>query len=563
MNAPLDDVRLRRLMQAGPWLLGELDLNSLLDRVLSTARDVTGARYAALGVLDERRRELKEFLTQGLSDDEEKAIGARPRGRGILGLLITEPHALRIPDLGTDPHSYGFPGGHPPMSNFLGVPITIAGEAWGNLYLTDKPDGGFDESDQEAATILAAWTAIAIERTRLLSEAQRRQGELEHAVRSLEATRTIAVAIGAETDLSRVLELIAKRGRAIVEADSVVIMLQDGSELAVAAGAGHAHPPNGTRIPIAGSTSGEVMVSQQPRLVGDVESLRVAPQSFGVATAQSALITPLVYRGTALGIIAAFNRAEQKEFSLNDEQVLGSFAASAATAVTIAQSVQVDRLRHTLNAAESERRRWARELHDETLQGLGALKLIASAASRGSDQVATGAALEQLVNGLESEIENLHAIISELRPAALDDLGLKPAIEALARRHQQVNGIDVVCRLALPDPARAERRLTPEVETTIYRLTQEALTNVAKHAGAEHATVAIETRDGRVRLRVEDDGTGFDSAAATEGFGLIGMRERAALLKGSVEISSGATSGTTVTAELPARYVNESAGSDR
>jgi signal transduction histidine kinase len=556
MNAPLDDVRMRRLMQAGPSLLSELDLSTLLDRVLSTAREVTGARYAALGVLDERRRELKEFLTQGLTDDEEQAIGARPKGRGILGLLIAEPRALRIADIGTDPDSYGFPAGHPPMSSFLGVPITIAGQAWGNLYLTDKTGGDFDESDEEAATILAAWAGIAIERTRLMSEAQSRQGELERAVRSLEATRTIAVALGAETELSRVLELIAKRGRAIVEADSVVIMLQDGNELAVAAGAGHAHPPIGARIPIAGSTSGEVMVSQQPRLVNDVESLRVAPRLLGVATAQSALITPLVYRGRALGVIAAFNRVEQEEFSANDEQVLGSFAASAATAVAIAQSVQVDRLRHTLDAAEAERRRWARELHDETLQGLGALKLIASAGSRGSDQDARGAVLEQLVEGLESEIENLHAIISELRPAALDDLGLKPAIEALARHHQQVNGIDVVCRLALPDPARAERRLTPEVETTIYRLTQEALTNVAKHAAAEHATIAIETSDGRVRLRVEDDGTGFDSAAATDGFGLIGMRERAALLQGTVEIGSGSTTGTTVTAELPARYVD-------
>ena len=541
-------------MQAGPWLLAELDLSTLLDRLLSTAREVTGARYAALGVLDERRRELDQFLTQGVSHDAEQAIGDRPRGLGVLGMLITDPRPLRISDLGADPHSYGFPVGHPPMRSFLGVPITIAGQAWGNLYLTDKGGGDFDENDEDAAVILAAWAAIAIERTRLRAEAQSRQTELERAVRSLEATRTIAVALGAETELSRVLELIAKRGRAIVEADSVVILLQDGDELVVAAGAGHAVTRNGTRIPIAGSTSGEVMVSQQPRLVDDVGRLRVAPQALGVALAHSALITPLVYRGTALGVFAAFNRAEQDEFSPSDEQVLGSFAASAATAVAIAQSVQVDRLRHTLDAAESERRRWARELHDETLQGLGALKLIASVANRGSDEAAKGDALDALVEGLETEIENLHAIISELRPAALDDLGLKPAVEALARRHRQINGIDVESRLALPDPARGDRRLTTEVETTIYRLTQEALTNVAKHAAAQRATVTIGATDAQVRVQVSDDGTGFDSATATEGFGLVGMRERAALIGGTVKISSG-TTGTTVTAELPARYV--------
>ena len=296
------------------------------------------------------------------------------------------------------------------------------------------------------------------------------------------------------------------------------------------------------------------MVSQRPQLVDDIEDLRVAPQALGVDTAHSALITPLVYRGTALGVCAAFNRAEQARFTLGDEQVLGSFAASAATAVAIAQSVQVDRLRHTLDAAESERRRWARELHDETLQGLGALKLIASAANRGSDPAAKDTGLEQLVEGLETEIENLHAIISELRPAALDDLGLKPAVEALARRHRQISGIDVECRLTLPDPAQGDRRLTTEVETTIYRLTQEALTNVARHARAQRATVTIEATQAQVRVQVEDDGSGFEFTGVSEGFGLLGMRERAALLGGTVQISSGGL-GTTVTAELPARYV--------
>jgi signal transduction histidine kinase len=288
--------------------------------------------------------------------------------------------------------------------------------------------------------------------------------------------------------------------------------------------------------------------------VDDVERLRISPRELGVAIARSALITPLVYRGVALGVFAAFNRAEQDEFTLGDQQVLGSFAASAATAVAIAQLVQVDRLRHTLDAAESERRRWARELHDETLQGLGALKLIASVGNRSSDEVAKGAALEQLVVGLETEIENLHAIISELRPAALDDLGLKPAVEALARRHRQINGIDVECRLTLPDPARGDRRLTTEVETTIYRLTQEALTNVAKHAAAHHATITIAATNGQVRVQISDDGSGFDFAAVTEGFGLVGMRERATLIGGTVEITSG-TNGTTLTAELPASYV--------
>jgi len=231
MDDPSDQVRLRRLMEVGPWLISQLDLETVLDRLLETAREVTGARYAALGVLDAERRELERFLTRGLTEQEELAIGARPRGSGILGLLITDPQALRLADLTAHPDSFGFPAGHPPMRTFLGMPIVIAGATWGNLYLTDKQDGEFDAGDEQAAETLAKWAAIAIDHARLMTAADERQHRLEHAVRGLEATQAIAVAVGAETDLGRVLERIAKRGRMIVEARSVVIMLQQGDEL--------------------------------------------------------------------------------------------------------------------------------------------------------------------------------------------------------------------------------------------------------------------------------------------------------------------------------------------
>ena len=554
MDNTLDQARLRRLMEVGPSLIAQLDLETLLDRLLETAREVTGARYAALGVLDAERRELERFLTRGLSDEAEQAIGARPRGRGILGLLITDPHALRLSDLTAHPDSYGFPAGHPDMRTFLGMPIVIGGLPWGNLYLTDKQEGAFDASDEQAAAMLAEWAAIAIDHSRLLTAADERQHRLEQAVRGLEATQAIAVAVGAETDLPRVLELIAKRGRVIVEARSVVIMLQQGDELETAAGAGHSHPQPGTRIPIDASTSGEVMTRQQPVRISEIAQLRVPADRLGVSDAQSALIVPLVYRGTALGVLAAFDRQRQSAFSEQDEQVLVSFAASAATAVATAQTVQADRLRHSLEAAEAERKHWARELHDETLQALGGFKLLASAARRSDDPSQMGDALDRLVSGLDDEIENLHAIISELRPAALDDLGLRPAIQALGEHYQVANGIDVDCRLHLPDPALSDRRLSPELETTVYRLIQEALTNVAKHAGAQQVAVQVDAAPATVEVEVTDDGGGFDTAETSGGFGLTGMRERAALAGGTVTVSSH-PGGTTVRATLPARFV--------
>jgi signal transduction histidine kinase len=553
VDTQLDETRLRRLIEIGPWLISELDVEVVLDRLLAVALEVTGASYAALGVLDAERRHLERFLTRGLTDEHELAIGARPRGGGILGLLMADPRPLRLADLTAHHQSYGFPAGHPPMHSFLGVPILIGEHAWGNLYLTDKPEREFDAADEQAAVTLAAWAGIAIQHSRALLAATDREAALERAVRGLEATQAIAVAVGVETDLSRVLELIAKRGRALAEARTVVIMLADEDDLVVVVGAGHDTVQPGTRIPIVGSTSGQVMLSQKPERVTDTDSqLRISAATLGVPQAHAALLVPLVYRGRALGVLVAFDRDMSMVFNEEDERLLVAFAASAATAVATAQTVAADRLRHTLEAAEAERKHWARELHDETLQGLGGLKVLASAARR-VEAPQRDSILDQLVDGLEGEIENLHTIISELRPAALDELGLRPAIEALGERYIATQGIEVEMHLDLADQAGPARRLAPELEVTIYRLIQEALTNIAKHAGADRADISVELSDARTVVRVADNGTGFDTTKASSGFGLTGMRERIVLAGGQLDISS-APAGTTIDAVLPTRY---------
>ena len=538
--------------------MSEVDLDLVLDRLLETARDVTGARYAALGILDRNQRELERFLTRGIDPDAERRIGARPRGRGVLGLLIEDPRPLRLADVGDHPKSYGFPAGHPSMRSFLGVPITVRGDAWGNLYLTEKAGGEFTAADEEAVVILADWAAIAISNSRLLHAAETRRIDLERAVRGLEATQTIAVALGVETELSSVLELIAKRGRAIVDARSVVILLKDGEDLVIAAGAGHTDPAPGVRIPIAGSTSGQVMTERRPKRITDVGAqLRVPPEELGVRDAHAALLVPLTYRGQALGVLAAFDRSAATDgFSDDDEQVLRAFAASAATAVATAQSVQADRLRDSLAAAEAERRRWARELHDETLQGLGALRVLLSSALKQADpEQPTTRVVVQAVEQIGQEVGNLRAIIAELRPAALDELGLRPAVEALVERHRTVHGVEIECSLDLPDPAREEARLAPELEDVAYRFMQEALTNVAKHAHAQRVSVHVSRTNGQLKANVTDDGVGFDPSLATDGFGLVGMRERIELAGGALDLQS-SPAGTSVRAVLPAPAVD-------
>jgi signal transduction histidine kinase len=553
MTENSEELWIRRLLEVGRSLMTELDVGAVLERVLQTARELTGARYAALGILDDRRVELEQFLTSGVDDETHRLIGDLPRGRGVLGALIEHPRPLRLANVGQHPSSYGFPAGHPVMHGFLGVPILIRGQAWGNLYLAEKDGEEFCQQDEEAAVILADWAAIAIDNARVYEISERRRRELEKAIRGLEATRDVAVAIGGEIALAHVLELIVKRGRALVGARSLVIMLRDGEELVVQASAGHVRETHGVRVPIADSTSGQVLEHLRPERITDVAArLRIAPSEFGVPDARTALLVPLVYRGEAMGVLAAFDRGEDGSmFGEDDEQLLRTFAASAATAVALAQSVQADRLRSSQAAADAERRRWARELHDETLQGLGALRLLLSSALRMEDLQRTQGAMREAMEHIEREIGNLHAIIAELRPAALDELGLRTAIEALLDRHREQSGWDIESELALPRPVK-EERLEEDLETTVYRLVQEALTNVAKHARASRVRIAVGESDGELLIEVQDDGDGFDAETGRQGFGLAGMQERASLAGGTLDVRSDER-GTLLRVRLPAR----------
>jgi signal transduction histidine kinase len=542
--------RLERLLAVGRALTSELDLDLLLERILLAARELTGARYAALGVLDDERRELARFVTSGIDEEGRRTIGELPRGRGILGLLIDQPEPIRLHDVSEHPRSYGFPPGHPPMRGFLGVPVVVRGEAWGNLYLTEREDGrDFDDEDEQAIVVLAEWAAVAVDNARLFGATERRRSELERAVRTMEATMDIALALGGETDLQRILELIVKRARALVEADALIILLRSGDRLRLAAGAGRAQPSGTVEIPIDGSSSGRVLETLRAERIADVPTqMRIGADAFGLPEARTALLVPLAYRGRGLGVLAAFDHlGEQVGFAPEDERALRSFAASAATAVAAARTVEEQRLRDSLAAAEAERKRWARELHDETLQGLGALKLALSSALRGDPERGRGI-VEEAVGQLEQEIAGLRAIITDLRPAALDELGLEPALRTLVARTAERHGLQVAARIELGD-----ERLPPEIETLAYRVTQEALTNVVKHAGASRAEVCVRRHDGTVTLEISDDGAGLGARGAHRagGFGVLGMRERAVLAGGRLEIAGREHGGTSVVLEVP------------
>jgi signal transduction histidine kinase len=353
-------------------------------------------------------------------------------------------------------------------------------------------------------------------------ELERSNSQLGQAVQRLEAFAEIARSVGGETDVQRVLELILEHGRGVVDARELAIRLRDSEGMQ-------------------GSPLGEVLASGVPARLS-----APAGQSLTLAAgldAQAAVVVPLTFRGERLGVLVALDRVSGGPgFDAEDEELIAAVAVSAATALATAQSVAKERLRDSIEAAEQARGRWARELHDETLQGLVGLRMLLSSARRtGSSQE-----LGEAIDHTKREIQNLRGLIAELRPAALDELGLGPAIETLAERSGSAAGLEVSTRVSLGERAR----LAPETESTIYRLVQEALTNAAKHAGAERVRVEVARANGTVEVLVEDDGHGFDTASPTSGLGLVGMRERVELSGGRLEISS--RPGTRVSARLPA-----------
>jgi signal transduction histidine kinase len=268
--------------------------------------------------------------------------------------------------------------------------------------------------------------------------------------------------------------------------------------------------------------------------------------------ATAGLIVPLLFRGKAYGVLIALDRVGGPAFTPAQQRLLEAFAASAATAVATAEWVEAEHGRQRLAAAEQERTRWARELHDETLQNLASLRLGLVAQLKQPTLEATIDVVKETVAQLEQEMATLRSLITELRPAALDDLGSEAAITDLADRARDRGlEVDLAIDLAYEQGRRPDRH-TIELETTLYRLVQEALTNAVKHGGARRAVVEIEEDPNAVRVTVRDDGRGFDTAAKTSGFGLLGMRERAALLGGAIEIESSPKRGTTIKATLPA-----------
>ncbi|MES1248978.1 MAG: GAF domain-containing sensor histidine kinase [Actinomycetota bacterium] len=538
---PTPEARMRRLVDAGIALTSELSLDALLQRLVEMAAELTHAKYAALGVLDRSGAYLERFITAGITPEERDAIGDLPRGRGILGVLIRDASALRLRDLHEDPRSVGFPPNHPPMETFLGVPVALRGVAYGNLYLTEK-DGGeeFSDEDEETVQLLAGQAAVAIENARLYEAATRWSAQLE-------SLNDVADALIAEFDLARLLQLVVDRLQALIRASAVYIALPSAEGARIEAVSGGDGINVGMEIPRSSKTVAIMRRRRSERVDSVIDDPEIDQSSARRLGMRTALYVPLLLRDEAIGVLTARDKVgPDPRFTDEDMRLAEVFAQRASVAVDRSRLVARDSLQRVVSAQEIERRRLARELHDETGQALTSILLGLRSVEEAPDEEQRVEAMSALRDLVRSTLQDVRQLAVDLRPTALDDFGLVPALERLTHAFAESTGIHVDFQPALTE------RLPPELETALYRIVQESLTNVVKHARASSVSIVIARRPGSVTVVVEDDGVGFDASSTREGgLGLVGMRERMALLGGRLTLETTPDAGTTLLAEVP------------
>jgi signal transduction histidine kinase len=528
------------LLEAGLTLASELSLPMVLQRIVDLAAQVTDARYGALGVIGDGGK-LAAFITTGLSAKQRQAIGALPRGRGILGLLIHEPRAIRIANIGEHAKSVGFPANHPPMTSFLGAPVQAMGKVYGNIYLTEKRSAAaFTEEDEESLVILATQAGVAIANATLYAQTRQRE-------RWLDALRGITTNILAGVDADSLLAAIAECARELADADSATILTATStpSQLVVAAAAGaHAERVLGQPVPAAKSISGEVMESGQPLVTEAALAHRDAHQPIlRLGRIGPAIFVPLRVRGRATGTLMVANLTGGRPFDEGTVGLVETFADQASVAIQYARAQ--DDLRR-LGLME-ERERIAKELHDGIIQSLFAVGMNLQSAALMSTSPETAARVEGAVGELDRVIRDLRNYIFGLRPGILADRQLHQALEALGEEVGATSHIPIAVVVDAAVSAALSSR-----SHELIQLTREALSNVTRHSQARHATVRLARQGAKAILTIEDDGVGYDPRAASSGNGMRNMRERAVAIGGTFRITSVNGKGTKLRFTFPA-----------
>jgi signal transduction histidine kinase len=538
---------LRRLLAAVITIGSDLDLASVLQRIVEAAVELVGARYGALGVLNETGTGLSEFITVGIDDQTHRAIGNLPKGLGLLGALITDARPLRLPDLADHPDRSGFPPNHPPMTSFLGVPIRVRGEVFGNLYLTDKTAGEvFTDVDEELALGLAASAGVAIDNARLFEQVHRREA-------ALAAMQEVATALVAGADPAESLRLVARHARELVGADLATVALPEvGSDMLIlhVAEGPVAAALVGARFPRAGSISGDVLATGEAAVIEDAsKDYRLAQPQVRVGEIGPALFLPLVADGSPFGTLSVARVVGAAPFSVADLDMVRSFAAQASVAL------EHDRVRQRLQRIVllEDRERIARDLHDTVIQRLFAIGLSLQATGRLVQDPHAQLRLAALVDDLDLTVRHIRTVIFGMDPPRSGrDSGLRAKVLDLTQEIGRALGFEPRVTFAGPVDSVVADPLADEVLATL----REALSNATRHAQAEHVAVELTVTGTHVMVEVTDDGVGVaadkgDTPDVGSGHGLRNMRARAEGLGGHFEITAALGGGTTVHWQAP------------
>ena len=510
--------RLRALLRANEAIIGHLDLPVVLERIVGVAVNLVGAQYGALGVLSPDGG-LEQLINVGMTPQQVKRIGNLPQGHGLLGALIDDPHPIRLSRLAEDPRSVGFPPHHPPMASFLGVPIRVRDEVYGNLYLSNQSSGEFSEDDEQLVVALAATAGIAIENARLFAETHRRQA---WAAASAEITAALV-----STDEGNSLNILTARMLTLADADIVWVLqpTNDPGQMIVttARGMDEEHI-EGMTMDAGGSIVGSVIEAGQPRQVDDGAGLRSLPgnrQHLGAVMA-----VPLAAPGR--GVLLVARLAGRPRFARGDLEMAANFAGQASVAMEISAA----RAARQKVALLEDRGRIARDLHDHVIQQLFATGLeLQNIAGRTQGDIAER--ISASVTNLDSSISQIRTVIFALSTSTREgNPAVRHAVIDLA--NEFAASLSKTPTVSFSGPV--DLMITNDLADDVLAVTGEALANVVKHAQAQHASIDLTVQYGWATLAITDDGHGIEGS--TRRSGLVNLENRALDRGGSFMIDS-------------------------
>ncbi|MDF5754251.1 GAF domain-containing protein [Spongiactinospora sp. TRM90649] len=528
--------RVHALLDAVVSVGSDLDLETVLRRIVRTAATLVDASYGALGVVGQEST-LVQFIPVGLSEEEIARIEHWPHGLGLLGLLIKEPRPLRLAHISDHPESFGFPPGHPPMGSFLGVPVRVREEVFGNLYLTEKRGGGeFDEEDEAIVVALATAAGVAIENARLFEETRRRETWLR-------ASSEVTTSLLSGDDSDEVLNVMARRAREMSDADIAVVMLPEHDHLRVVLADGAVTDDIvDARVPVVGSLGGRAYSGGEPTMVANLAEDEVLVALPDGLRAGPAIAVPLGGAGSVRGVLTLAKRSGRIPFNQAEAGMLHAFAGQAAIALELAER-RDDAERLSLL---EDRDRIAKDLHDVVIQRLFAVAMTLMSAVRLVERPEASSRLQGAIDELDETIRQIRSTIFALQAPRDDEApSLRARIVELvegARGH-----LGFMPGMTLE--GQLDNRVPPPIAEQLLAVLREALSNVVRHARAQRVDVSARTDNETLTLVVEDDGVGLDGIGRRSG--LRNMEDRAAELGGSFELSARERGGTRLCWRVP------------